>query len=88
MKSTNIFSYYCYITTKDKPIYFLQTKPEKPSPVVTTDSEVEEPESRLSASSGSLEHASFINVPLQKEQDPRLLSLWMMQFVYLPVIAR
>jgi len=45
-------------------------------------------ESKLSDNSRSLEHASFINVPLQKEQDLRILTLWMMQFVYLPVIAR
>lgn len=45
-------------------------------------------ESRLTDSSGSLDHASFINVPLQKGQDLQLLSLWMMHFAYLPLIVR
>jgi len=45
-------------------------------------------ESRLSKVSSSLDHASFINVPLQKEQDLQTLTLLMMQYVYLPVITR
>ncbi|XP_054713155.1 X-box-binding protein 1-like [Uloborus diversus] len=48
----------------------------------------EEAESRLSVESLSLEHASLINVPLQKEQDLQKLTLWMMHFVYLPAITR
>jgi X box-binding protein 1 len=60
-------------------------KEEEPSSV--TDTKVIT-ESKLSESNRSIEHASFINVPLQKEQDLRILTLWMMQFVYLPVIAR
>lgn len=37
---------------------------------------------------GSVEHASPINVPLPKGQDLPILALWMMQYVYLPTIAR
>ena len=60
---------------------------QEPAPV-TGSNTVNETESRLSDSSRSLEHASFINVPLQKGQDLRILTLWMMQFIYLPVVAR
>ncbi|XP_035231280.1 X-box-binding protein 1-like [Stegodyphus dumicola] len=36
----------------------------------------------------SLEYASLINEPLQKGQDMQILTLWMMQYVYLPAVAR
>ncbi|KAG8197587.1 hypothetical protein JTE90_021317 [Oedothorax gibbosus] len=44
--------------------------------------------SRVSGESGFLEQASLISVPQLQEQDPRTLTLWMMQFVFLPAIAR
>jgi X box-binding protein 1 len=47
-----------------------------------------EEESRLSDESGFLEQASLISVPQLQGQDPRTLTLWMMQFVFLPAIAR
>ncbi|XP_042907873.1 X-box-binding protein 1 isoform X2 [Parasteatoda tepidariorum] len=53
---------------------------------------VENIEKELSSSvledNRSLEQASLINGTQLKGQDLQILSLWMMQFVYLPVIAR
>lgn len=54
----------------------------------SSESKVKENKSSVLAENRSLGQASLVNVSQLKRQDLRMLSLWMMHFVYLPAIAR